>query len=75
MFVKEREARIAAENRLAEERRSKDELLEKRRAERQQWQEQLAEERRRADKGQRVLLTTIAGLVTHENGNGSPIQP
>ena len=49
MFVKEREARIAAENRLAEERQSKDELLEEWRAERQQWQEQLAEERRRAD--------------------------
>ena len=74
MFVKEREARIAAENRLAEERQSKDELLEEWRAERQQWQEQLAEERRRADEhaaeqrrvadaNQQVLLTTIADLT------------
>ena len=49
MFIKEREARVAAENRLAEERHTKDELLEEWRAERQQWQEQLTEERRRAD--------------------------
>ena len=72
-------------NRLAEERQSKDELLEEWRAERRQWQEQLAEERRRAaaqlaeqrrraDKNQRVLLATIAKLVGHENGNGSPMR-
>ena len=53
LYAKEREARIAAENRLAEERQSKDELLEEWRAERQQWQEQLAEERRRADEQRR----------------------
>ena len=86
MFIKEQEARIAAENRLAEERHSKDELLEEWRAERQQWQEQLteerrradeqlAEERRRADENQRALLATIAELVAHENGNGSSNKP
>lgn len=57
MFAKEREARIAAENQLAEERKNKDKLLEEiraewraeRQAERQYWQEQLTEERRRSD--------------------------
>ena len=60
MFVKEREARIAAENRLAEERQSKDELLEEWRAERQQWQEQLAEERRRADEQRRRAAEQVS---------------
>ena len=49
MFAKEREARIAAEERLAEERKGKDELLEEFRLERRRWEEQLAEERRRSD--------------------------
>ena len=55
MFVKEREARIAAENRLAEERQSKDEMLAEWRAERRQWQEQLAEERAERQQWQEQL--------------------
>ena len=49
MFAKEREARIAAEELLAQERKSKDELLEEFRLECRRWEEQLAEERRRSD--------------------------
>ena len=81
MFAKEREARIAAETQLAEERKSKDELLEEFReeskAERRRSDERLSEERRRSDETQQVLLAAvtdltskIAELAERNTGNG-----
>ena len=79
MFAKEREARIAAETQLVEERKSKDELLEEFReeskAERRRSDERLSEERlradewlseerRRSDETQQVLLATITDLTS-----------
>ena len=79
MFAKEREARIAAETQLAEERKSKDELLEEFReeskAERRRSDERLseerlradewlAEERRRSDETQQVLLAAVTDLTS-----------
>ena len=86
MFAKEREARIAAENRLAEERRNKDELLqelrEELREERHRADERVAEERRRADENQQTLLATIADLTgriadltARNGGDGSLDEP
>ena len=70
MFAKEREARIAAETQLVEERKSRDALVE-------EYREELKAERRRSDETQQVLLATItdltskiAELAERNTGNG-----
>ena len=71
MFAREREARIAAENQLAEEhqraaeqrdedRRQFAELLDE---ERRQFTERLDEERRRSDETHQAMLAALAGLT------------
>lgn len=60
MFAREREARVAAESQLAEERQR---FAEQRDEDRRQFEERLAEERRRSDENQQALLSAIAGLT------------
>ena len=59
-YSKEREARIAAENRLAEERQR---FAEHRDKDRRQFEERLDEERRRAEEIHQALLAAIVALT------------
>ena len=82
MFAKEREARIAAETQLAEERQRAEEERQRAEEERRRSDERMAEERRRADETQLALLATItdltgkiAELVDRNTGNGPSSGP